>query len=446
MSSAAGHRTAPRASAAEGWRRAWARAWSTAGDHGQALGWVLGAKLALIGANAALTLTLANVLELETYGVFVAAVGLQLLISRGILLGVETGLMRLQTLTDLVERAGQVGRAGLVVIAATTAILSLGAGATALVWSWPGIPRWAMGAVVGGALGTALVDYGYHYRLAGLQFRAAARVQVGTALARTLVTCVAAVLAGGHAIATFLAYVGVTAGSGFLQAAAVVRETSGRPPRALVRQLVRYSAWLGVANVLVVLSLYEGSFLLLHLQQPAAASVFGLALTLSLGFFALYNAFYEYAVARIVRVASPPEMRRFVVRSCGAALGLSLVCAPVIGLIGWLVPSLVREEFAGVGMAFAALSASMLVLVLQAPLEAACHALLRPELVLLGWGLRIAAIAALIWSMAPEVGALGAALAQLGGGLIAAAVLGALVGPRLRAATHPSESRMACAG
>lgn len=442
MRGSSGRETGPGTAAAGWWQSSWARAWSTTGQHGQALGWVLGGKLALIGANAALTLVLANVLQLELYGMLVAAIGLQLLISRVMLLGVETGLMRLQTLSDLAERAVQVGRAGLVVIMATTVLISLGALVIAFAWSWSEIPRWTIAVVVGGALGTALVDYGYHYRLAGLEFRAAAAVQGGTALARTLVTCLAAVLGGGHAMATLLAYAGVTAVSGALQGATVARGASGRPPRDLVWRLVRYSAWLGVANTLVVLSLYEGTFLLLHLDQPAAASVFGLALTLSLGFFALYNAFYEYAVARIVRVGSPQAVRHFVLRGLGAALGLSLVCVPVIGLIGLVIPYLVRSEYAGVTTVFFLLAGSMLVLVLQAPLEAACHALLRPHLVLLGWGLRVAAIAFLAWCATPDLGALDAALAQLGGGAIAAGALGVLVLPRLR----PNEPRLVCAG
>jgi O-antigen/teichoic acid export membrane protein len=427
MTGSSGHQTGPGPAAAGWWQCSWARAWSTTGQHGQGLVWVLGAKLSLIGANAALTLTLANVLELEIYGVFVAAIGLQLFISRGILLGVETGLMRLQTLPDLVERSPQVGRAGLVVIAATTAIVSLGALPTALVWSWPGFPRWGMAVVVGGALGTALVDYGYHYRLAGLQFRAAAGVQVGTAAGRTLVTGLAAVLVAGHAMATFLAYAGFTVVCGFLQAATVVRGTAGSAPRDLVWRLVRYSAWLGVANMLVVLSLYEGTFLLLHLQQPAAASVFGLALTLSLGFFALYNAFYEYGVARIVRIGSPQALRRFVLRSGGTALALSLASVPIVGIIGVIIPYLVRGEYAGVETVFFLLAASMLVLVFQAPLEVTCHALLRPHLVLLAWALRVIAIAVLMWRAGPESGPVGAAFAQLGGGLVAAGILLALV-------------------
>lgn len=427
MTGSSGHQTGPGPAAAGWWQSSWARAWSTTGQHGQGLVWVLGSKLALIGANAALTLTLANLLELKIYGVFIAAIGLQLLISRGILLGVDIGLTRLRTLSDLGEQRAQVGRAGLVVIAVTTAIVSVGALPAALVWSWPGFPRWGMAAVVGGALGTALVDYGYRYRLAGLQFRAAAGVQAGTAVARALVTCLAAVLVAGHAMVTLLAYAGVTVVCGFLQLATVVRGPAGSPPRALVWRLVRYSAWLGVANMLVVLSLYEGNLLLLHLQQPAAASVFGLALTVSLGFFALYNAFSEYTVARIVRIASPQALRQFVLRSAAAAVALSLASVPIVGIIGVIIPHLVGEEYAGVETVFFLLAASMLVLVLQAPLEAACHALLRPHLVLLGWGLRVIAFAVLMWRAGPDSGPVGAAFAQLSGGLVAAGVLLALV-------------------
>ena len=404
-------------------RFSWTTAWSMAGPHGQPLAWMLGGKLALIGSNAGLTLILANVLTPELYGVLVAAIGLQLLVSRAMLAGVETGVMRFQTL----DRARAVGRAGLMIIAAATTTISLGALGIALAWSWSEIPRSGLTVLIAGALGTALVDYGYHYLLANLEFRSAAAVQGGTALVRMLATGLAAILTGGHAMVTFITYAGVTLVSGALQAAAVVGKSTERPSRDLARRLLLYSVWLGVSNALVVLSLYEGMFLLLRMDHPVEAGIFGLALTLSLAFFALYNAFYEYAVARIVGVTSGDAARRFVVRSSVAALALCLACAPVIGLVGLVIPHLVGPEFSGVVTVFLLLAASMLVLVLQAPLEAASHALLRPHLVLVGWGIRVTAIALLVWYIAPAGTALDVALAQVAAGLVAAGVLLALV-------------------
>jgi hypothetical protein len=60
----------------------------------------------------------------------------------------------------------------------------------------------------------------------------------------------------------------------------------------------------------------------------------------------------------------------------------------------------------------------MLVLILQAPLQAACHYLIRPNFVAIGWSVRIVAIALLGWRAAPVYGATGVAAAQFGGALV----------------------------
>ena len=399
----------------------------------------------MITANAGLTLILANLLAVETYGLVIAAIGAQLLVSRGLLLGVAAGMVRLATLKELGARAVEMGRAGLVVIAATTAACSVGAVLLAYVGPWPEVPPAAVAVILGGALGTALVDYGYHHRLARIEFHRAAVVHGSAAMARAILTVLAAALLSGEAMATFAAYCGVTLIAGGIQVATVMRNTSARPTLAAVRRLVRYSAWLGVADVLVVLSLYEGAFLLLRAHEPAQASVFGLALTLSLAFFALYNAFYEYIFARIVHVTSVEALRRFTIRSCAAAMALLLLCAPIVVGVALVTPHLVRAEFAGAVPVFYLLAASMLVLLLQAPLEAACHALVRPHLVLLGWGVRVTVMALLVLRSDAD-GAVGAALAQLGSGVIAAGALSLLVVPKLRGPRLPNRERLECAG
>ena len=62
---------------------------------------------------------------------------------------------------------------------------------------------------------------------------------------------------------------------------------SERPDCALIKRLLRYFFWLGKANVIVNFSLYQGTFLLMLLKQPAATGLLGLGLTSSLAFFAL---------------------------------------------------------------------------------------------------------------------------------------------------------------
>jgi hypothetical protein len=309
------------------------------------------------------------------------------------------------------------------------------------------MPGWLIAAVIGGAVGTALVDYGYGFRLSALEYRAAALVQGGTAIGRVSITLLAAVLLGGEPAAVFLAYAGVSFVSGLAQGAVLWRNAPGRPERLLVSRLVRYSLWVGVANFVVVLSLYQGTFLLLRSGPPGAAGVFGLALTLSLAFFALYNGFHDYIFPRIVQVASVPELCRFLTRSCVVALALSLACLPIVGVAAVVIPHLVRREFAGVATVFLLLTGSMLVLLLQAPFEAACQALLRPSFVLLTWLLRVVAAGIPAWLWATEGGAVATAQAQLGGSALAMTAVAVLVMRELRATRGPVWRRDAsCAG
>ena len=62
---------------------------------------------------------------------------------------------------------------------------------------------------------------------------------------------------------------------------------------------------------------------------------------------------------------------------------------------------------------FVLLSASMVLLVFQAPLVAACQYLLKPHLITLGWVLRVIFIGIAGLILAPQMGAIGAAIAQL---------------------------------
>ena len=90
----------------------------------------------------------------------------------------------------------------------------------------------------------------------------------------------------------------------------------------------------------------------------------------------------------------------------------------------------------------------MLVLILQAPLQAACHYLIRPNFVAMGWTIRIVAIALLGWRAAPVSGATGVAAAQFGGALVSLGTFAVLVwvaarhAPPSRTATPPLEGRI----
>src|SRR5215470_9896966 len=85
--------------------------------HGVSLGWVSAGKLAVLIGNGLLVLFLSQRLNLNTYGIFVAMVGAQTLLSRVLMLGVETGMISLKNTRDLLTRSEDLERAGFLVIA-----------------------------------------------------------------------------------------------------------------------------------------------------------------------------------------------------------------------------------------------------------------------------------------------------------------------------------------
>jgi O-antigen/teichoic acid export membrane protein len=272
-----------------------------------------------------------------------------------------------------------------------------------------------------GTIGISLVDYGYSYRLARQEYPAAALAQGGTALWRFGLTMLAALKLPANPVGVFAAYHGASLISGFVQTVLIAR-FSQPPDRPLIKRLLRYSYWLGKANVIVIFSLYQGTFLLMILNQPAATGLFGLGLTLSLGFFAVYNAYSEYLSVRVRAVEHVSDLPLFMKRAIAAALLLMLVCVPVVVAIAALMPWLVGPQWQVVSI-FVFLSASMILLILQAPLVAASQYLLKPQLITLGWVIRAVFIAIAGVVLAPQMGAIGAAIAQLIGSALALFVL-----------------------
>jgi O-antigen/teichoic acid export membrane protein len=285
-----------------------------------------------------------------------------------------------------------------------------------------------------------LVDYSYSFHLAQLYYRAAALVQSGTALARLGVTVSAVWLLPKNAPVIFLSYMSVSFLSGVTQVAALLRRQGQWPTRALVWRLLRYSAWQCVTNVIVVFSLYQGTFLLTVLGDKASTGLLGLGLTLSLGFFAVYNAFIEYLLPRGARVEHVHALPRFLGRACSLACMLAVAGILVTGLIGRLVPWLLRSELHGVVPIFYWLSASMLLLILQCPFEVACHSLLHPQLVVLTWALRAVSMVLFSLALTPTKGAVGVALAQLAGTALASLTLLGLVLVQMRSALRVTHS------
>ena len=409
--------------------------WSMVSKGGRELTWVLAGKFALMGANAVLMLFLANRLDLKTYGLLVITISGQLLISRLLMVGVDAGMMRLTALPELRSRYPEVITAGLVVmIRSSVALLVVLFVALPVLYQFE-VPGWAFACIAGGSIGTALVDYGYSFRLARQEYPLAAVAQGGTALSRLGLTTVAAITLVSHPVAAFVAYHGVSLVSGLFQTSLIARANWQRPDRELIKRLLRYSFWQGKANVIVIFCLYQGTFLLMFLKQPADTGVFGLGLTLSLGFFAIYNAYFEYLLARIRSVVQLGALPRFTARSLLGALILVIACVPIVFSLAKLIPWLLGPQWSQVVAIFVYLSASMTLLILQAPLEAACHYMLKPQLISFGWASRAALIAVAGIILAPRMGALGAAIAQLIGTVLALVVLGLLVLGTWRSAT-----------
>jgi O-antigen/teichoic acid export membrane protein len=385
------------------------------------LAWVIAGKVVMMGANAALMLLLAKRLELRLYGLLVTSIAGQLLLSRVLLLGVETGVIRLYTLPELLHRDTELFDAGRIVIWRMSALLI--AVALIAVWArdfsaalrWPDL---VIASVVAGAIGTALVDYSYSFYLSHVRYRAAALSQSVTSLVRLAITMLAVLLWPQHSSLAFLAYAGASLASGLGQTV-LVRSAhgggGGQPGGALVRRLLRFSLWQGGTNIVALLYLYLGTFLLTWSGDEAAAGIFGLGLTLSMGFFAVYNAYAEYLLPRVARVENLSALPWFLARAFGGALVLVVCCIPIAATIGAIVTKMLNPELHEVTPIFYCLSASMLLLVCQSPLEATCYYLLRPQLVLLGWMLRAICVGGLALILAPGRGAWGTAVAQLGG-------------------------------
>jgi O-antigen/teichoic acid export membrane protein len=233
-----------------------------------------------------------------------------------------------------------------------------------------------------------------------------------------------------------MAYHGASLCSGLFQAIIIAGTNWGRPDKALIQRLLRYSLWLGKANLLVIFTLYQGTVILMLLKEQAETGFFGLALTLSLGFFAVYNAYYDYLLARIRSVEQIRGIPRFLKQTLFAGLVLILACVPLVIALAKLLPWFLGPEWLEVVPVFIYLAASMLLLILQAPLEAACHYLMKPHLVTVSWLVRAILISVVGFMLAPALKATGVAIGQILGVALSLLVLSYIVAAALRSATR----------
>ena len=410
--------------------------WSQLRKGGAELSWVLSGKFTAMAANALLMLFLAERLDLKTYGLLVITISGQLLISRLLLIGVDTGMIRLSATPELRSREREVVTAGLLIIFSTSVVLIVVALLSGPLLSRFDIPGWVIACIVFGSIGTALVDYGYGFRLAHHQYPLAALAQGGTALLRLGITSIAIVSLGANPFAVFLAYHGASLCSGLFQTLIIATGNWLGPDKSLRQRLLRYSLWQGKANVVVIFTLYQGTFLLMFLKEQAETGIFGLALTLSLGFFAIYNAYCDYLLARIRSVEHVRALPSFVRHTLLVGLFLIVACVPVVFALAKLLPRFLGPEWLEVVPVFVYLAASMLLLILQAPLEAACHYLMKPHLVTFGWAARavFVGVGGAIFA-STTLQATGVAIGQLIGAVLGLIVLSYVVVATLRSAT-----------
>lgn len=389
------------------------------------LAWVMFGKFGMMGANAALMLLLAERLELTTYGQFVTMISGQLLLSRALMPGIESGVTRLRALPIYQTRENELIRGGLRVIwwlSIISILLAIGICITGETLHEPPWMVWLTAAIVIGGMGTALVDYSYSIHLARLKYREAASAQGGTAILRLLVIAPIAITWPHQSALIFLLYPLITLICGFAQTWLMRLKRVGFIDSKLIRELVRYSSWQAITNVAAVLSLYQGALVLNIYGQQAATGLFGLALTLSQGFFAVNNAYTEYLLPRASGALNLGELRWFLRRAFLGAFLLVLGGIPVTLLLG-RITRLMKPELHAAEPIFYCLAAAMLLLIFQAPLSAGLHYLLRPQLLTVGWLTLVIVGSGIARFLVPHQGARGAALAQLGGTMISTFVL-----------------------
>ena len=391
--------------------------------------WSLIGRLSLTGANAALMLALALwFFDLETFGRFGIFVGLQLMLSRAVLAGQEQAIIRL-------HGTGASGasslRAGIWIVAALgVAVIAVSAGAMLVPGgSLPsGWTVWMLACIGLGAAGNAWFDVACASWLARLSFRRAGLAQTLMPTLRAAATVWFA-WAYDDPTGAFVAFSTVTLLCGAVAMANALRSARAPRRRAAFVEAFHYGKWIAMADAAMVLTIYQGAFLLTQLQRTTDAGRYMFALPFAQGLFAVYLAFYHAMLPRAVRLRGAHELSDFLrpaFRRAGLLAGCVLAVAIAIAVVvPWILTTWFPEktELAGFAPTFLGLAAFVAALMLEAPLGVSCHALRRPRLQLAAMLLRIVAIALFGLWLAPAHGDFGAAVAQaLGTGVAIAAL------------------------
>lgn len=414
------------------------------------LRWTLFGRLSMTAANGVLMLLCALVwMDDATFGSFAAVVGAQMLASRGVLAGLDQGLVRLFTTGSSPDG---IARAAIAITGTLGLITLLGAGAAAAAGGIAEIPPILVLAVGLGAAGSAWFDLGCSALLARLRYRAAGSwiaVMPAVRLAATAIACTAT--PSDHWL-PFVVFPAVTLLGGLTLLGRTIAHHGFAPDRATVHRVFRYSWWIGLGDAAAVLALQSGVFLLKGLGMHAQAGRFAFALQLVQGFFAVFVAFYQALLPKAARLPNLDALPVFLHSAWRTAAVLAAAIGGTALVAAAIVPLLIariRPEFVGFVPEFLALTAFTAVLMFEAPLGIACQYLLRPRLHVLALWLRcVFILAGGLW-LVPAFEGIGAASAAAIGAVLAATVLFGVVqgaiGRRRREAEQDEEEAETCA-
>jgi O-antigen/teichoic acid export membrane protein len=380
-------------------------------------------RLSMTAANAVLMLLAALVFMGDaTFGTFAACVGVQIALSRGVLLGLDQSVVRLHTAAQ--DRTEPVQAA--VSIAGGIGVVVLAVGLPLAMFEPFGISWVLIASAVVGAVGSAWFDLGCAVVLARLRYRAAGLLTAAMPAVRLCATVGAFVLTPDDSVLPSVAFAGATFAAGVILFGAVIRRFGWHAGREMFWRELHYSKWVGMSDAAMVLSTNMGLFLLKARGLEAAAGRFAFGLQIAQGLMAVFLAFYQSLLPRAARLSSVDSLPAFLRQGFATATRLAVASAVIAALCALGLPMMlesIRPELVDFAPGFLGVSAFVIVLMFEAPLGVTCQFLMRPKLQLLGLCTRAAAIGGLGLWLVPAQEDVGAGLAQTLGSLCGALAL-----------------------
>lgn len=403
------------------------------------------AELVLAGSNLALLLILAATTDPARVGLLAAGLAAMHVLGRLAVFGVDREVSALLPLLKMRRGRRQLVLAGQAAVLRASGVL-LGAGfaiAAVLEISGSAAPASAPIAIALGAAGLALFDYGTSRRPPGLGHPSAGIQRLAMPISRVSIASASLMLLPSRPDLALLAYALATLAFGLPPFLWAERRLGGLDDEALVARLMRRTLWRGVEDAGGAVALHAGTLLLVVLGLWTEAATYAVALALATTLHAALSPFERSLRVRAARLRTEPGIGRYLARSMASGVGLALLGAPALVVLGWWIPLLV-PALAGLHAPLWLLAGFIVLLVVDAPIAVVSRALKQPRVLAvarLAW-LALVITLGLLW--APGAGAAGAALAQLTAAAASLAVLGglaAVVGrPARRGLERPSKA------